>query len=55
MIKGLYFKLNIDKSLDKEIFDFFNDNKQSNTNKIDKLYELIQIYKKYIKQLTEDR
>lgn len=41
MIKGLYFKLNIDKEKDKTIYEFFKEApKYLKTNKIDLLYSL---------------
>lgn len=45
-IKGLYFKLNIEKSLDKEIYKFFTmEAEKKNINKIDLLYDMMQRYK----------
>ena len=41
-IKGLYFKLNIEKPEDKYIFDYFENVKKMGSNKIEKLYSLIQ-------------
>lgn len=41
-IKGLYFKLNIEKPEDKLIFDYFENVKKMGGNKIEKLYSLIQ-------------
>ena len=41
-IKGLYFKLNIEKPEDKYIFDYFENVKKMGGNKIEKLYSLIQ-------------
>lgn len=41
-IKGLYFKLNIEKPDDKLIFDYFENVKKMGGNKIEKLYSLIQ-------------
>lgn len=46
MIKGLYFKLNIDKEADKMIYDFFTqESKEVECNKIDLLFRLICAYK----------
>lgn len=42
MIKGLYFKLNIEKPEDKAIFDYFENVKKQGDNKISSLYSLIQ-------------
>lgn len=42
MIKGLYFKLNIEKPEDKAIFDYFENVKKQGGNKISSLYSLIQ-------------
>ena len=48
MIKGLYFKLNIDKEKDRTIYEFFKEGqKYLKTNKIDLLYLLC-------KQFNED-
>lgn len=45
MIKGLYFKLNIDKPLDKEIYNFFiQESKRCSVNKIDILYSMMLAY-----------
>lgn len=45
MIKGLYFKLNIDKPLDKEIYDFFiKESKRCSVSKIDILYSMMLAY-----------
>ena len=43
-IKGLYFKLNVDKEPDKSIFEFFEENKSLGNNKIDVLAKLINIF-----------
>lgn len=43
MIKGLYFKLNIEKPFDKEIYDFFQESKHK--TKIDTLYAAMLAYK----------
>ena len=43
MIKGLYFKLNMDKPFDKEIYDFFQESKHK--TKIDTLYAAMLAYK----------
>lgn len=45
MIKGLYFKLNIDKEEDKEIYDFFNNEKIEGFSNIEQLREVIRCYK----------
>lgn len=46
MIKGLYFKLNIDKSTDKEIYNFFiQESKRCSVSKIDILYSMMLAYK----------
>lgn len=46
MIKGLYFKLNIDKPYDKEIYNFFiNESKSKGRAKIDILYDAMLAYK----------
>lgn len=45
MIKGLYFKLNIDKEEDNIIYSFFNkESKKEGINKIELLYRMIRIY-----------
>lgn len=43
MIKGLYFKLNMENQFDKEIYDFFQESKHK--TKIDTLYDAILAYK----------
>lgn len=43
MIKGLYFKLNMDKARDRIIYNFFNTLDQPD-NKIDAMYILINNY-----------
>lgn len=43
MIKGLYFKLNMENQFDKEIYDFFL--KSKHKTKIDTLYAAILAYK----------
>ena len=43
MIKGLYFKLNMDKARDRIIYNFFNTLDQPD-NKIDAMYILINKY-----------
>lgn len=43
MIKGLYFKLNMDKARDRIIYNFFNTLEQPD-NKIDAMYILINKY-----------
>lgn len=46
MIKGLYFKLNMDKNTDKDIYNFFiQESKKCNVNKIDILYSAMLAYK----------
>lgn len=46
MIKGLYFKLNMDKPYDKEIYNFFiNESESKDRAKIDILYDTILAYK----------
>lgn len=45
-IKGLYFKLNVDKSCDKEIYNFFiQESKKCSVSKIDILYSMMLAYK----------
>ena len=45
MIKGLYFKLNLDKQIDERIYKFFmEESKRRGINKIDMLYNLIELY-----------
>ena len=45
MIKGLYFKLNIDKEEDNIIYNFFiQESIKRNINKIDLLYKMICVY-----------
>lgn len=53
MIKGLYFKLNMDNPKDKAIYDMFNEaSKHHHVNKIDVLYNLcIQHYDEMMKTL----
>lgn len=52
-IKGLYFKLNIDKPLDKEIHDFFiKESKKCSVNKIDLLFSMMVAYKESRSQIT---
>lgn len=47
MIKGLYFKLNIDKEKDRTIYEFFKEGtKYLKTNKIDLLYSLCHRFNK---------
>ena len=41
MIKGLYFKLNIDNAKDQVIHAFFNNTKRVGKTKIEMLYDLI--------------
>lgn len=48
MIKGLYFKLNMDKPFDKEIYDFFQESKHK--TKIDTLYAAMLAYKDILKE-----
>ena len=53
MIKGLYFKLNIDNPHDEEIYKFFiNETKRSGINKINLLHLMIRIYK--ARKILED-
>jgi hypothetical protein len=45
-IKGLYFKLNIDKQTDKEIYNFFiQESKECSERKINILYSMMLAYK----------
>lgn len=45
MIKGLYFKLNMDKQTDKDIYNFFiQESKKCSVNKIDLLYYAMLAY-----------
>ena len=45
-IKGLYFKLNIDKQTDKDIYNFFiQESKKRGIDKITLLFDMICIYK----------
>lgn len=45
-IKGLYFKLNIDKNNDKEIYNFFiQESKECSVSKIDILYSMMLAYR----------
>lgn len=45
-IKGLYFKLNIDKQTDKDIYNFFiQESKKCSVNKIDLLFSMMLAYK----------
>lgn len=42
MIKGLYFKLNMEKQTDKDIYNYFvQESKKRKLNKIDLLFRLI--------------
>ena len=41
MIRGLYFKLNMEKDSDKHIYDYFKDRKKDGYNKVGVLYALI--------------
>lgn len=57
-IKGLYFKLNVDKQQDEEIYRFFTmEADKKKINKIDLLYALIIFYNRYnkIKEGAIDR
>ena len=46
MIKGLYFKLNMDKQTDKDIHNFFiQESKKCSVSKIDILYSMMLAYK----------
>ena len=49
MIKGLYFKLNMEKSYDKEIYDFFIQESKDRA-KIDVLYDAVLTYKDRLKE-----
>ena len=50
MIKGLYFKLNMDKDTDMTIYNYFiQESKKQNISKIDLLYRLV------IMQQSQDR
>lgn len=45
MIKGLYFKLNMDKQTDKDIYNFFiQESEKCSVNKIDILYSAMLAY-----------
>lgn len=45
MIKGLYFKLNMDKQADKDIYNFFiQESKKCSVNKIDLLFSMMLAY-----------
>lgn len=45
-IKGLYFKLNIDKQTDKDIYNFFiQESKERGIDKITLLFDMMCIYK----------
>ena len=48
MIKGLYFKLNMDNPNDKEIYNFFKDYSSKGFSKIELLFQLMKNFK-YIK------
>lgn len=57
-IKGLYFKLNIDKQTDKDIYNFFiQESKERGIDKITLLFDMICIYKgvQLRKQITSKR
>ena len=44
-IKGLYFKLNIDKQTDKDIYNFFNqESKETGLDKITLLFKMMCLY-----------
>ncbi len=46
MIKGLYFKLNMDKQTDNDIYNFFiQESKNCGVNKIDILWSAVLAYK----------
>lgn len=55
MIKGLYFKLNMDKRPDKDIYYFFkNESKRTNKTKIEILTEMMSLYyHRYNDELTK--
>ena len=53
MIKGLYFKLNMEKSYDKEIYDFFIQ-ESKNRAKIDVLYAAMLAYKDVRSNTTKE-
>ncbi len=45
-IKGLYFKLNIDKPIDKDIYNFFiQESKEIGIDKISLLFKMMCLYK----------
>lgn len=45
-IKGLYFKLNIDKQTDKDIYEFFiQESKEKGVDKITLLFNMMCLYK----------
>ena len=45
-IKGLYFKLNIDKQTDKDIYNFFiQESKEKGIDKISLLFRMMTLYK----------
>ena len=45
-IKGLYFKLNIDKQTDKDIYNFFiQESKEKGIDKISLLFKMMCLYK----------
>lgn len=51
MIKGLYFKLNMDKQTDRDIYNFFTqESKRLYLSKIDILYSAMLAYKEIRKQ-----
>lgn len=52
MIKGLYFKLNIDKQLDKDIYNFFIQESKDRP-KIDVLYDAVLTYKDKLEELDK--
>lgn len=55
-IKGLYFKLNIDKPVDKAIYDLFNEvSKRDNVSKINILYGLCSQYYDVMITMLEDK
>lgn len=51
MIKGLYFKLNMDNPNDKEIYDFFKKYSSKGFSKIELLFQLM----KNFKHIMEDK
>lgn len=55
MIKGLYFKLNMDKNTDKDVYDFFiQESKKRGLSKIHILWAAMNAYKIVRKQKLEE-